>query len=39
MFSLLESLVWEQSKVKGDSPVVCAGQTFTSHHDKVIKSV
>ncbi|XP_057176408.1 rab9 effector protein with kelch motifs isoform X3 [Triplophysa rosa] len=31
-----ESLVWEQSKVKGDSPVVCAGQTFTSHHDKDI---
>ncbi|XP_016340160.1 tip elongation aberrant protein 1 [Sinocyclocheilus anshuiensis] len=31
-----ETLVWEQCKVKGEAPVVCAGQTFTSHHDKDI---
>ncbi|XP_055063381.2 uncharacterized protein [Misgurnus anguillicaudatus] len=31
-----ETLIWEQCKVKGDCPVVCAGQTFTSHHDKDI---
>ncbi|XP_056322999.1 uncharacterized protein zmp:0000001301 [Danio aesculapii] len=31
-----ETLLWEQFKVKGDSPVVCAGQTFTPHHDKDI---
>ncbi|ROL54997.1 Rab9 effector protein with kelch motifs [Anabarilius grahami] len=31
-----ETLVWEQFKVKGESPVVCAGQSFTSHHDKDI---
>ncbi|XP_043087605.1 tip elongation aberrant protein 1 [Puntigrus tetrazona] len=31
-----ETLVWEQCKVKGEGPVVRAGQTFTPHHDKDI---
>ncbi len=31
----IETLVWEQYTVKGEAPVVCAGQTFISHHDKV----
>lgn len=27
--------MWEQCTVKGEAPVVCAGETFTPHHDKV----
>ncbi|XP_062870823.1 rab9 effector protein with kelch motifs [Trichomycterus rosablanca] len=31
-----ETLTWEKSEVKGESPLSCAGQTFTAHHDKDI---
>ncbi|XP_072515267.1 uncharacterized protein [Salminus brasiliensis] len=31
-----ETLVWQKSDVKGESPLSCAGQTFTAHHDKDI---
>ncbi|XP_036450772.1 rab9 effector protein with kelch motifs [Colossoma macropomum] len=31
-----ETLVWQRSEVKGESPLSCAGQTFTAHHDKDI---
>ncbi|XP_066506409.1 rab9 effector protein with kelch motifs [Hoplias malabaricus] len=29
-----ETLVWQRSEVKGESPLSCPGQTFTAHHDK-----
>ncbi|CAB1352132.1 unnamed protein product [Coregonus sp. 'balchen'] len=31
-----ESLVWQRYGVKGESPLACAGQTLTAHHDKDI---
>lgn len=33
--SFSETLTWQKSEIKGDSPLSCAGQTFTAHHDKV----
>ncbi|CDQ81870.1 unnamed protein product [Oncorhynchus mykiss] len=31
-----ETLVWQRYGVKGESPLACAGQTLTAHHDKDI---
>ncbi|KAL6472374.1 hypothetical protein MHYP_G00185620 [Metynnis hypsauchen] len=31
-----ETLVWQKSEVKGESPLSCSRQTFTAHHDKDI---
>ncbi|XP_046870962.1 rab9 effector protein with kelch motifs [Hypomesus transpacificus] len=31
-----ESLVWQKWDVKGESPVICGGQTLVAHHDKDI---
>ncbi|XP_046717518.1 host cell factor 2 isoform X2 [Silurus meridionalis] len=32
----IETLTWQKTEVKGESPLSCAGQTFTTHHDKDI---
>ncbi|KAK1800805.1 hypothetical protein P4O66_005989, partial [Electrophorus voltai] len=31
-----ETLNWQKCDVKGESPLSCAGQSFTAHHDKDI---
>uniref|UniRef100_W5MVX0 Zmp:0000001301 n=1 Tax=Lepisosteus oculatus TaxID=7918 RepID=W5MVX0_LEPOC len=31
-----DTLIWQKLEVKGESPVGCAGHTFTPHHDKDI---
>ncbi|XP_034152979.1 rho GTPase-activating protein gacHH [Esox lucius] len=31
-----DTLVWQRYDVKGESPLACAGQTLTAHHDKDI---